>query len=229
MRTMVLWICLVVAPVLCAEELPSKSEPPKPEQISAWIKDLGSTEFAVREEAEKKLRSAGDVAVQPLKAASQITENEELKARASKILEYLTVGRKREEAIKALGSKDWPTMKAGLDELFAELDNGRNIDADLKQAAQNGGPEAALARDLRNQLLALRKLMEMENRAKANQKRAEGEKDLKVEVDKLSQQLSELRAQIKNGMYDKAHEALKKKSVQEPEAKPDNQVPEDKK
>lgn len=229
MRLAMLGFCLGLASMLGAEEHAAQVEPPKPEQIPGLIKELGSDDFAVREEAEKKLRRAGDEAVQPLKAAAQITQNEELKARASKILEYLTVGRKREQAIQALGSKDWPTVKAGLDELFAELDKGKNIDADLRQAAQGEGSEAKLARELRNQLLALKKLTEIENRTKEARTRSAGSQDLEKEADKVSQELYGMREQIKNGMYDKAHASLSTKSIKEPGEKTPEPSPDEKK
>ena len=64
---------------------------PTPEQIAAWVKQLGDNDFAVREEATKRLWQAGEAAESALQAARS-SDDAEVKRRARELLEKFRWG-----------------------------------------------------------------------------------------------------------------------------------------
>jgi tetratricopeptide (TPR) repeat protein len=74
---------LVVAGVCLAVRATAHS-PPSKEQIAQWVKQLGDEEFAVREEASRRLWEAGDAAEEAVREAAQSGDAEV--ARRSRLL-----------------------------------------------------------------------------------------------------------------------------------------------
>ena len=66
--------------------------PAEIEQISAWIEQLGSTEFAARERAATHLMEAGIPAMPMLRQAAAKTRDAEIRLRATQIADELTEG-----------------------------------------------------------------------------------------------------------------------------------------
>src|SRR5262245_8499429 len=66
----VCWCALVATHAFAAEA-------PKPEQVEAWIKDLSSEEYAVREDAEKGLKNAGETIIPRMKDLAEKTADAE--------------------------------------------------------------------------------------------------------------------------------------------------------
>jgi hypothetical protein len=102
--------------------------------IAEWIKQLGSEDYAAREEAAGKLRSAGRAAVPPLVAAMN-SKDPEVSARARTLLEQLAAEtglvRKERESSEALRrrlqerqiSVNWNgTLGEAMDELGRKIE-----------------------------------------------------------------------------------------------------------
>jgi len=60
---------LAIAVLVLGRVVAAAAEPPAPDQIAAWIDQLGADQFAQREAASRSLASAGRVALAPLRAA----------------------------------------------------------------------------------------------------------------------------------------------------------------
>ncbi|MFO0927910.1 MAG: hypothetical protein U0736_12860 [Gemmataceae bacterium] len=75
--------CLVVTVPLAAVAPPAG---PLPSRIAAWIEELGDDSFAVRQEATKRLRLAGQAAEKPLEKAVASSNDAEVLRRAKAIL-----------------------------------------------------------------------------------------------------------------------------------------------
>jgi uncharacterized phage infection (PIP) family protein YhgE len=59
------------------------------DDVQPWIEKLGSSEYAVREEAQKKIEAMGKAVVPQLKAALEKTQDMEVKTRIEDILKKL--------------------------------------------------------------------------------------------------------------------------------------------
>lgn len=121
---------------------------PTKEQIAAWIEQLGDEEYFRREDAQMRLRIAGQGVVPGLKAAAA-TPDIERKARIAELLEALERDARFEQAFPKLSAGDWPTVEAGIRECMKLcLKDGllweRLCDAAAKQ--DTGSVAAAVAR-----------------------------------------------------------------------------------
>lgn len=124
------------------------------DEVQSWIEKLGSPEYAVREEAQKKIESMGKSVVPQLKAALEKAEDLEVKTRLEDILKKLDrpaettrvqeedaskqlekVGKLVEELQKVLADKD----KSAEDKLRRVED----LADDLRQAARRRAAEQA--------------------------------------------------------------------------------------
>jgi len=126
------WCALAVAKVFAAEA-------PKPEQVDAWIKDLSSEEYAVREEAEKGLKGAGESIIPRMKEVAEKTSDAETRQRAERIVNDLTTGPRIAAAIKDLEADDWEKVRAALETLWGELHKNHGAEQAIEKAAQAGG------------------------------------------------------------------------------------------
>src|SRR5262249_12500186 len=110
--------------------------PPTPADITRWIKDLGSDDFATRENASKMLRAAGQPAEAALERAYQEGEAE-VKRRAGEILEDFRWG-------------IYPDTPAKVVELVGAYKNALDLNAKLRAARDlfelGGSGQAALLR-----------------------------------------------------------------------------------
>lgn len=157
MRTALLYLpvllTLIPAHVVTAEERAPRANPdigasPTKEQVAAWIAQLGDDEYFRREDAQMRLRMAGQSVVPNLQAAAT-TRDMERKARIAALLEALERDARFDQAFPRLNAKDWPTVEAAVRECMNLcLKDGllwaRLCDAAAKQ--EPGSVAAAVAR-----------------------------------------------------------------------------------
>jgi len=117
----------------------SAAEVPKLEQVDVWIKELGSEEYALREEAEKSLKNAGADIIPHLKEVIEKTSDAETRQRAERIVNDLTTGPRMVAAIKDLDADDWEKVRAGIETLWGELHTNGGVEQALEKAAHPGG------------------------------------------------------------------------------------------
>lgn len=82
---------LVVLPALLVLAGPVRAAPPSPEQLAAWVRDLGSDDFAARENASRRLWEAGRDAEAALAPAAR-SPDPEVSRRARDILDRFRWG-----------------------------------------------------------------------------------------------------------------------------------------
>ena len=103
--------------------------PGNPKQIELWIKDLDSTEFAVREKALAELRRFGDMIRAPVEAALQNPLSLEQRRRLETLKESLSRENATSEemtirrAIMAIEQMNTPQARAVLEELARDQTN----------------------------------------------------------------------------------------------------------
>ncbi|MFM8981156.1 MAG: PDZ domain-containing protein [Planctomycetia bacterium] len=65
---------------------PAEPAPPAPEQVLAWVAQLGSDDFRAREEASERLAGAGEAAREALESAVATSDSLEVRWRAQQLL-----------------------------------------------------------------------------------------------------------------------------------------------
>ena len=95
-----LW--LLSTPFLLAQAPASPEKNPSKEEISDWVKQLGSAKFAQRESAQHVLIKIGEAAKSQVEAATQ-SKDAEVAARAARILEVWREQLKAQAAVHVFG------------------------------------------------------------------------------------------------------------------------------
>jgi len=101
----ILRIFVVVAGLAALSAAPAEPKPPSKDQIAKWIKQLGDTEFAVREKASQELGRLGSFAEKPLRKALESKPSAEKSRRIKRLLESLEksgFSPERSRALRAL-------------------------------------------------------------------------------------------------------------------------------
>jgi hypothetical protein len=129
-RTACLLTCLMAAGFARAEE------PASTENVTAWISDLQSESFDIREAAQKKLESSGEPALPALKEASVNAKDPEVRNRAAAAIEEITVGPRIQAAIKDLEGPDWNKALPAAQFLWDELWKNRGGREALERAGR---------------------------------------------------------------------------------------------
>lgn len=94
--------------------IPDIRASPTKEQIAAWIEQLGDEEYFRREDAQIRLRMAGQGVVPSLKAATAATRDMERKARLMHLLTALEREAQLDQALAKLDGDDWPQVEAAV-------------------------------------------------------------------------------------------------------------------
>lgn len=136
---------------LCAEEA-AKPAPPSQEAIAAWIKNLGSEEFQVREEAETQLRQIGPSIIPTLKDTAEKTEDAETRQRCERIVAELTAGPRIAQAIKEIDDADWEKAKKAIEVLMEELGKKHGAEEAIAKASKEGGTRGQMAQMMQGQI-----------------------------------------------------------------------------
>jgi WD40 repeat protein len=92
-------LALVAAVLLSGAAVPSHlpaETPLRPSATERLIRDLGSSEFHVREQATKKLRDMGEAALEPLRQAKASSQDAEVRQRAGQIIKDVEAALYRE-------------------------------------------------------------------------------------------------------------------------------------
>jgi len=147
LRTTVPAVLLWLAAAVWCGEPPAKTDAPAPEQLAAWVRQLGDENFQTREEAQQKLLAAGQPAVAPLRTAAQ-SEDAEVRTRAERILGELEAGDRIRAAMQKLGAGNWDEVKSALDVLVDQVGRKHGVEEAVRAAARGSGQAAALARKL---------------------------------------------------------------------------------
>ena len=111
-------------------------EAPSPEQVRAWIGELGDARFAVREQAQQQLLAAGPAAEAALKQAAGQTADAEVQSRALQVLRILAARPRLEAALRQLDTDDPDKLAAAVDALCAEFGQGSGAEEAVARAAQ---------------------------------------------------------------------------------------------
>jgi hypothetical protein len=133
---------------LCEEQ---RAEAPTAEQLAAWVSALGHEEYQAREEAQAQLVTAGTSAEGVLKDAAENSTDAEIRVRAARILKLMYARPRIEAAVRELGADNWENLRAALNTLCAEFDQGTGAEAALAKAASGSGPAAQMAKRIKDQ------------------------------------------------------------------------------
>lgn len=136
------------------------ADAPDPKQLEQWVSELSAEEYEKRQQAEDRLRAAGVAAVPALEAGVAKTDDAELRERARKMIEDLTLEQRLAQAWTDLNAADWPAIQAAVELLLNEYDARPEIAQKLAQAAGAKDKSGDMPRLMKNQLASYDQMLE---------------------------------------------------------------------
>lgn len=128
-----------------AEDAPAKSDDALRTEVAKLVKDLGSEEYATREEADAKLRKLGRPALPALKEALEHADDPEAMARLKKIVEDHEREAQIDAALADLDAKD-PDKALAAVELLSGYRARKDVVERLKALAEKDAQGGKLAK-----------------------------------------------------------------------------------
>jgi hypothetical protein len=149
------WLSLASVALMGLQAAEETRDAPTAEQLAAWVKALGHEEYAVREEAQAHLASAGSTAASALQDAVDNSGDAEVRERAARLLKCMNARPRIEAAVKKLGADTWDELGPALNTLCAELGQGTGAEAALNEVAAGNDAAAQMAKRVKEQWEAI--------------------------------------------------------------------------
>ncbi|MBE7463177.1 MAG: hypothetical protein HS116_06720 [Planctomycetes bacterium] len=146
--------CLLLADTLRAADAPD------PKQLELWVADLSAEEYEKRQQAEEHLRAAGVAAVPALEAGVAKTDDAELRERARKMIEDLTLEQRLAQAWTDLNAAEWSAVQPAVELLLNEYEARPEIPQKLAKTAEVQDKNGDLPRLMKTQLVSYDQMLE---------------------------------------------------------------------